>query len=423
MDRGDLHHRRCRHRRAPRTRAGGRLGHHLERQPHDARVELHRHRLGVHRPAGVQPDPAVRHHRRSPTRAAEAIDYNGSPAALAAGVTVTADQQTGALRISTTQETADEAVAVADAFADELTTYLAERQDTAPRQDRLASTLARLEELEAEIRAVEVEVLIPPADPFAEGALPTEDPVKRAQLDALTRQYSVVFEQFNSLQQDQGQLVLTTLERAQPVAITERGLSAPRSRVGRAMLGGIAGFAIGVGIALLLGRADRKIRSVEQAEELLGLPANTTIPLVKRHDTSVLAVTPGRHDPLSDSYRTLRSMLVFLDNEKPRAARPRQRHPRRVARAGRRQDLGQRQPRRCDGRIRRTHRGRQHRLPPPHPQRPPRRRRPRTCRPRTARSGEPASRHRSHPPSPTPAEAIPGYGANRDAWLGNLGQL
>ena len=251
-----------------------------------------------------------------PTRAAEAIDYNGSPAALAAGVTVTADQQTGALRIATTQETADEAVEVADAFGDELTTYLAERQDQ-HRQDRLASTLARLEELEAEIQAVEVEVLIPPADPFAEGALPTEDPVKRAQLDALTRQYSVVFEQFNSLQQDQGQLVLTTLERAQPVAITERGLSAPRSRVGRAMLGGIAGFAIGVGIALLLGRADRKIRSVEQAEELLGLPANTTIPLVKRHDTSVLAVTPGRHDPLSDSYRTLRSMLVFLDNEKP----------------------------------------------------------------------------------------------------------
>ena len=248
-----------------------------------------------------------------PQRAAEAIDYSGAPAQLASTVTAITDQQTGALQISTTQETADEAVAVADAFGDELTTYLAERQDQL-RQDRLASTLTRLEELEAQIQEVEDDVLIP-ADPNDPNAQPTEDPVARAQLDALSRQYSVVFEQFDSLQQDQGQLVLTTLERAQPVAITEQGLSAPRSRFGRAVLGGIAGFAIGVGVAMVLGRADRKIRTPQQAEEVLGLAANTAIPAVRHHDTSVLAVSQGRHDPLSDSYRTLRSMLVFLDNE------------------------------------------------------------------------------------------------------------
>jgi Mrp family chromosome partitioning ATPase len=251
-----------------------------------------------------------------PSRAAAAIGYNGSPAQLASTVTATTDQQTGALLISTTQTTADEAVAVADAFGDELTTYLAERQDQL-RQDRLASTLSRLDDLEAQITEVEAEVLIAPADPFAPDAQPTEDPVARAQLDALSRQYSVVFEQFNSLQQDQGQLVLTTLERAQPIAITEQGLSAPRSRFGRAVLGGIAGMAIGIGIALVLGRADRKIRTPQQAEEVLGLAVNTAIPAMRHHDSSVLAVTPGRHEPLSDSYRTLRSMLVFLDNEKP----------------------------------------------------------------------------------------------------------
>lgn len=251
-----------------------------------------------------------------PLRAAEATDYNGAPAALAATVTVTADQQTGALQISTTQESADHAVEVADAFGDELTAYLAERQDQL-RQNRLTSTLARLDDLEAEITDVEAELFIPPTNSSAEGVAPTEDPVKRAQLDALSRQYSVVFEQYNALQADQGQLVLTTLERAQPVAITEQGLSAPRSRVGRAMLGAFAGFAVGVGIALLLGRADRKIRSTEQAEELLGIPVNTAVPLVRHHDTSTLAVTAGRHDPLSDSYRTLRSMIVFLDNENP----------------------------------------------------------------------------------------------------------
>jgi Mrp family chromosome partitioning ATPase/capsular polysaccharide biosynthesis protein len=249
-----------------------------------------------------------------PKRAAESIDYSGAPAALASTVDVVADQQTGALRITTTQDGADEAVEVADAFGDELSSYLGERQDEL-RQDRLSSTLKRLQDLEAQIAEVEGQVLIPPANPDDPESLPTEDPIARAQLDGLSRQYSVVFEEYNSLQADQGQLVLTTLERAQPVPVTEEGLTAPRSRIGRGVLGALAGFAIGVGLALLLGRADRKIRSVEQAEELLGLPANTTIPLVRHHDSTVLAVTPGRHDPLSDSYRTLRSMLVFLDNE------------------------------------------------------------------------------------------------------------
>jgi Mrp family chromosome partitioning ATPase len=249
-----------------------------------------------------------------PTRAAEAVGYGGSPAQLASQITAITDQQTGALRITTTQATAEDAVEIADAFGDELTTYLAERQDEL-RQDRLASTLTRLEDLEAQINEIEGELLVAPIDNTGPAAEPSEDPVARAQLDALSRQYSVVFEQFNALQQDQGQLVLTTLERAQPVAITEQGLSAPRSRTGRALLGAITGFALGVGVAMVLGRADRKIRTPQQAAEVLGLAVNTAIPAVRNHDRSVLAVAPGRHDPLSDSYRTLRSMLTFLDNE------------------------------------------------------------------------------------------------------------
>jgi Mrp family chromosome partitioning ATPase/capsular polysaccharide biosynthesis protein len=245
-----------------------------------------------------------------PLRAAKALGYDGSPAQLASTVTAVTDQLTGALQISTTQATADEAVAVADAFGDQLTTYLAERQDQL-RQDRLASTLTRLDNLEAQIKEIEDKVTVP-ADPTA--AAP-EDPIAQAKLDALSRQYSVVFEQYNSLQADQGQLVLTTLQRAQPVAVTEQGLSAPRSRFGRAVLGAIAGFAVGIGVALVLGRADRKIRTAQQAEEVLGLAPNTAIPAMRHHDSTVLAVAPGRHDPLSDSYRTLRSMLVFLDSE------------------------------------------------------------------------------------------------------------
>ena len=246
---------------------------------------------------------------RVPERAAESLDFGGSPAALASQVVVTSDSQTGALQISTTQETEEDAVAIANAFANELSSYLAERQDELA-QDRIASTLARLDELEAQINEVEATVLTPSNDP--DGA-PIEDPVARAQLDALSRQYSVAFEQYNTLNAEQGQLVLTTLEEAQGVPIQEKGLSAPRSRVSRGVLGALVGGAIGFGIALLLARADRRIRTTDQLSELLGVEINTAIPAVRHHKTDQLAVRPGQYGPLSDSYRTLRSMIAFLD--------------------------------------------------------------------------------------------------------------
>ncbi len=244
-----------------------------------------------------------------PARAAETLGYDGSPAALAGQVEVFADQGTGALQISTTQDTEDDAVEVADAFANELVSYLTERQEQL-RQDKISAALARLDTLEGQISDVEGTVLTPSTDPDGE---PIEDPVARAQLDALTRQYSVAFEQYNALQEDQGQLVLTTLEEAQGVPVEESGLSAPQSRVSRGVLGALVGGAIGFGIALLLARADRRIRTTDQLTEMLGLEVNTAIPAVRHHKPNQLAVRPGQYGPLSDSYRTLRSMIAFID--------------------------------------------------------------------------------------------------------------
>ncbi len=236
-----------------------------------------------------------------PSRVAEELDYNGSSAALAAQVSVFAEQQTGALVITTTQETADRAVEIADAFAGQLITYLAERQDDL-QADRLTSTLDRLTELEQDINDVEVDV-----------RANEDDEVARAKLDALSLRYGVVFGQYNVLQTEPaGQLVLTTLQTAQPIAITERGLSAPRSRVARGTLGGLVGGALGLGLAVLLARTDRKIRNRQQAEQVLGITAHATIPEVAGHHAGDLAVVPDRHDPLSDSYRALRSLISFI---------------------------------------------------------------------------------------------------------------
>ena len=240
-----------------------------------------------------------------PARAAEAIDYSGAPAALAGQVQVAADQQSGALRITTTQASADDAVEVADAFGDELIGFLSERQDEL-RETRLTANLERLSDVETELREAEDRADLRP-----------DDPVAKAELDALTRQYGVIFEQFSVLQADVGQLVLTTLERAEAVPITEQGLGAPRSRVGRGTFGLLAGLTIGAAVALVLARSDHKIRTRSEAEAVLGLEATATIPAVPKHDVSTISVVPERHDALSDSYRTLRSIVVFADEENP----------------------------------------------------------------------------------------------------------
>lgn len=243
-----------------------------------------------------------------PARVARAIGYGGQPAALAAQVEVKLDPQTGAMRISTTQESAERAVQIADEFANQFTSYLAERQDRL-REDRVAATLARLDELEAEIEPLRRRVVFDPTDVVAQ-----------AQLDALSRQYSVAFEQNSQLQQDRGQLQLTTLETAQAIALADEttGLSAPRSRLSRGILGGIVGLLAGIGVALLLARLDRRLRTRAQAEHVLGLRSQVAIPAAPAEATKQVVVAPGRHDTLTDSFRTLRSVVGFVEGGKAR---------------------------------------------------------------------------------------------------------
>jgi succinoglycan biosynthesis transport protein ExoP len=238
-----------------------------------------------------------------PVRVAQQIGYNGSPAALAEQINVTSEQTTGALRISTTQATAEQAVEVADTFAEQLVSFLAERQDRLI-EERLTAVLERLDDLEQQLADAEGELR---SDP--------DDRVALAKADALARQYGVVFGQFDALQSagEGEQLILTTLESAQPIPESASGLGAPKSRTSRGALGAAVGAILGIGVAIVLARSDRRLRTREQVEDELDMVVHATIPAVSNHRSDVLAVVPDRHDPLSDSYRTLRSILSFID--------------------------------------------------------------------------------------------------------------
>lgn len=238
-----------------------------------------------------------------PERVVQRLDYTGNAAELASQLEVNFDFETRALTITTTQAAAEDAEEIADAFAEELNRYIAERQD-AVYEDRVSASRQRLAELEQQLN-----------DLTASLAGAPEDPVLLAERDAVSRQYGFAFEQNDVLEQNPDRLTLTTLQEAQAVPIVDRGLSAPTSRTTRAAMGFIVGLALGIAVAVILGRLDRKVRSREQVEDLVGMRARVVIPMVRGTSGGVV-VTGGRHDPLSDSYRTVRNVVGFVQGMK-----------------------------------------------------------------------------------------------------------
>lgn len=239
-----------------------------------------------------------------PERVKAEIGFDGNAAELATKVEVAYDYTTGALTFAAEDTSAEGAEQIADTFAEQTNSYLAERQDVVYQQ-RLASVLERLDTLEGELNQLTTDLANDP-----------EDPTLLAQRDAVSRQYSVAFEQSQALSATPPSLAFTTLSRAQAVDITtESGISTPTSRPVRAALGFAAGFAVGVGVVLVLGQFDRRIRTRAQAEDLFGTRARVTFPKVSNADRDGIVVRLGRNDPLADSYRTLRNVVSFVQSD------------------------------------------------------------------------------------------------------------
>lgn len=246
-----------------------------------------------------------------PEAVRETIDYAGNAAQLASTVTVSFDINTGALSFTTTQPSAEQAELVADTFAAETNAFIADRQDQVY-ADRRAASLTRLDDLQQQLDDVTAALATAP-----------DDPALLAQRDAISRQYSVAFEQNDLLNAEPVLLVFNTLASAQAVAVEGGGLGAPQSRTTRGVLGGLVGAALGLGVAILLGRLDRKIRTREQAEDVTGLRARVIVPKAKDDKHAQALISSGRHDSLSDAYRTLRNVLGFVHASLPPVDRAR----------------------------------------------------------------------------------------------------
>ncbi len=230
-----------------------------------------------------------------PRPGAEKLGWSGPPAALAAQVTVETDPSTGTIRFTSVQENADDAVAIADTFADETVAYLSLRQEEL-RKVNLSDSLADVERLEEEIDQLDRQIARQiGGDGAGEGS-----EVLRARRDAAVREYSVAYEAYRSLaNEDEGTLNITTLERAQPVPIETGGFTPPQSRSTRVPIAALIGALLGAGVALVVERLDSEARPASRPRRPSAPPSSPrSRPSTASSAGSVSSLAPTSTTPL-----------------------------------------------------------------------------------------------------------------------------
>lgn len=246
-----------------------------------------------------------------PARVAKKVKWTGTPAELAATVEVYFDLESGALRFRTSQSTAEMAVDIANGFAQETAAYLAEQQveATATGLNRWAAKVAELKaELDAKQQIVD-------ADETNAAAI--------AERDAIQTQYQMAFEQQSKLSATSADPPLKPLEGAEAFPVVAGGLSAPSSRLIRGVLGGLVGLSLGLGLTVVLGRVDRRLRTREQAEEVTGLRVRVEVPIARDEARLARVLDSHQHDALADAYRTVRNVVGFVHGTLPSVERAR----------------------------------------------------------------------------------------------------
>jgi Mrp family chromosome partitioning ATPase/capsular polysaccharide biosynthesis protein len=227
-----------------------------------------------------------------PQRVQESLEWESSREDLVSHVEVTVDALGGSISITATADTPSDAVELANAFGDQFTAVLTEREqaqaaDLQPFQDRVA-------ELEAELNA-------------AEGT-PEEDAV----LDQLADAEEELAEATEALA---AAPVPTTLLRADEEDVTEAssGLSAPSSRPIRVAGGLVLGFLLGFAVILVIERFDPRLNTRMSVERAFGAPVIAEVPFVRgqRRDPAHILLVEERLSAVAESYRTARSSLLL----------------------------------------------------------------------------------------------------------------
>ncbi len=270
-----------------------------------------------------------------PDAAAVKIGGGENGRLLAERITTVTNGTANTLSITAIAPSGDEAVKLADTFSSELLANLTatdlERYNQANQDasDRLNAIQAKIDTLFAQVAA------LPPG---------TNTDLQQAQLRALNNQYSSAYDDFERIASQQAPTnPLSTLQKAQavPIGAAEYNTRLAQGQLGqnnlqagstaatvtsatvesssltgtvpRGVLGALLGFLFGAGLALMMERLDRRIRTRADAEGAFGLAVLAEVPeLTKAQQGSRAVLT--RSQPLSttaEAYRSVRSAILF----------------------------------------------------------------------------------------------------------------
>lgn len=225
-------------------------------------------------------------------------------------------------------------VRLADTAASQLLETLATKAQTETDTER-DLILAQLDTLENDLEAVQVQL----------AGNPPDRPQLEAQQRSLTNQYSLVYEQFTALANTAAPSAgLESLEGAEAIEISEstyertldtirngadyvtgsptttvpvdRGSGDPGPGAGagtRAVLGGLTGLALGIGLVLLLERFDTRVRRRVDLERVTGLNVVAEIPpMTRQEQRSLEVVAHTQHrSRAAEAYRIIRGSVMF----------------------------------------------------------------------------------------------------------------
>ena len=223
-------------------------------------------------------------------------------------ITASADPDAGAVTITAIDLDEDSAVALAQAYGEETVQFVS----AAAARSREAALEAARKELKASENNLEDLREERPFDPLA-----PVDPVLQAKIDSEIARYTAVRQRVEDLvRAEAGPAPLQVVGTAQVEPLEGGVISAPDDRGVRALLAGVLGLVLGLGVALAVDRLDNRLRERGEVEDAFGLPVLGEIPRISRRKRARHAlVTTARPDsPAAEAYRSLRSAITLVSH-------------------------------------------------------------------------------------------------------------
>jgi capsular exopolysaccharide synthesis family protein len=267
---------------------------------------------------------------------AVAAQLGGDPTEWVSRIFTVTNGSTNTLDITCAEPTGDEAVKCADTFATQLISGLEQREQTRFNSER-DDTIRRLDQIQGQINSLDAQI----------AAKPDNLDLLQAQRNSLVNQYRLSYEKFQQLADQGGPTsVVSTLQsaEAQPITQSEYDYRISAGKLGqnrlradsvqpdaalggtsssstarfsgpvsRGILGGLLGMMIGIGLAVVADRVDRRLRTREEVEAAYGLAVLAEVPKLtaaQQRQHAILSLSA----PLSrtaEAYRAVRSSLMF----------------------------------------------------------------------------------------------------------------